>query len=133
VNPIQLKDVKSLSFPEVFKMDLYIPLKSEDAIRLQNILSAASFDCLEVSTHDSLIAWKNRKDSSIEHETIKLIKIVVPVALLPYIVHQVRPFVYDDKKWRAFAHLHDNENKNSLKVFFGNQQDDFINYSVLMK
>ena len=133
VNPIQLKDVKSLSFPEVFFQDLYIPLKSDDTTSLQNILSAASYDCLEVSTHDSLIAWKNREDSSVENENIKLIKIVVPVALLYYVVKQIRPFVYADKIWRAFAHLHNNEIKNALKVFAGNPEDSFITYSVLMK
>jgi hypothetical protein len=133
VDFIQLKNVKNISFPEVFMQDLFIPLKSDDDITIQQILAAISFDCFEISTHESLIAWKNRSDSSVVQEKIKLIKIIVPVALLHFVVDEIRSFIYTDKMWRAFSQLHSSDTRPAIKLFYGNPDDTFVTYSVLLK
>jgi len=134
VEYIDIKKIDSIVYPAVFMIDVFIPIRLEDETLIDKIVNVDSLIFFDYEVLDSVLTWRNREDNKIIQENILLIKITVPIAFISEVFEEIKVYIHKEKMWRAFTQLHKNNNNDgSIKIFYGNENDLYVSYSLIIK
>ena len=112
---------------------MFIPMRLEDKSLIDKLISVDSLMFFDYEILESVLTWKNREDNRVIQENISLIKIKVPIAFVFEVFDDVKTYINKEKMWRAFTQIHSSKRGSSIKIFYGNESDLYLNYSLLIK
>jgi hypothetical protein len=133
VEYIDIKKIYSITFPEVFLIDMFIPMQLEDESLIDKLISVDSLMYFDYDILDSVLTWKNREDNRVIQENISLIKIKVPIAFVSEVFDEIKEYVHKEKMWRVFIQLDNPNRESAIKIFYGSETDIYFNYSIIIK
>ena len=133
VEYIDIKKIDSIVYPGVFLIDLYIPIRLNDEKTLTNIIEHDSLVFFDCDYNESVLTWKSKETSTVYQERINLIKIEIPIAFVQEVVNELKQFIYKDKMWRAFTQINNPGRSNAIRLFYGDPNDPYYTYSLLVK